>query len=242
MAVYFISDLHLSPELSSLTAGFVRYLDSLEDADSLYILGDFFEAWIGDDAVTPLSSEVEQALKRLSERQCSIYLMHGNRDFLIGSDFCQRAGCQLINEGSVIELGDQAVVLLHGDSLCTDDTAYQQVRQMLRNPAWQQQFLAKTIAERIEFARQARQQSQQHGQMTSDEIMDVNPDAVNQALDSAGVELMIHGHTHRPACHQWQADQQSRQRWVLGDWSETKGWDIRWTAANGLELREFSLS
>jgi UDP-2,3-diacylglucosamine hydrolase len=239
MAVYFISDLHLTPEKPAMTAGFLAFIQQLDDAEALYILGDFFEVWIGDDITTELTRQVEQALADLSQRGCHIFIMHGNRDFLLGSDFCQRIGGSLINEYTIIALGDSKILLLHGDSLCTRDTEYQQVRQMFRNPQWQQQFLSQSIDDRIAFARKVRDQSQKSGQMKDNDIMDVTLSEVDQALDEANVNSMIHGHTHRPATHQWQQQGAQRQRWVLGDWSDSHGWMIRWTVESGLLLSEF---
>ncbi len=242
MAVYFISDLHLNLQQPAMTAGFLNYLKSLNDAERLYILGDFFEAWIGDDVSTPLNDAVEQGLKALSDSGCKLFIMHGNRDFLIGDAFCQRTGATLIDENTVIQLGDQQVLLLHGDHLCLDDVEYQKVRLMLRNPVWQADFLSKTIPERIEFAKQARDQSKASGQMKADDIMDVTQSAVDEALNQSNTRIMIHGHTHRPKVHEWELDGQQRQRWVLGDWSESQGWQIRWTESDGLQLSQFDLS
>jgi len=242
MAVYFISDLHLNLQQPAMTEGFLAYLKQLDDAEALYILGDFFEAWIGDDVPTPMTDAVESALAALSDRGCKLFITHGNRDFLIGNAFCQRIGATLLDEQAVIDLGDHKALLLHGDELCLDDVDYQKIRQLLRNPAWQADFLSKSIPERIEFAKQARAQSKESGQMKADDIMDVTQSAVDAALDAAGTDLMIHGHTHRPATHEWQNDEQQRQRWVLGDWSDTHGWQIRWTAEQGLSLNQFAFS
>ena len=241
MAVYFISDLHLEPGRPVLADGFLRFLESLDDASDLYILGDFFEVWIGDDLQIPFTQLVEGALRNLSERGCRIYIMHGNRDFLLGEAFCQRAGASLISEGVCISLGDTQLLLMHGDSLCTADVEYMKVRQLFRSPAWQQQILSKTIEERIAFARQVRDESQRKGQMHNDGIMDVTQSEVVKVMQEAGVSRLLHGHTHRPAVHEWQLDGQTMTRIVLGDWSDQCGWMVRWDIDTGLVLSEFDL-
>jgi len=248
MATYFISDLHLDMTTPEMVAGFVRFTENLKDAESLYILGDFFEAWIGDDVETPVSQAVAAALSQLAQRGCRIHIMHGNRDFLIGDAFCQQCNASLLPEGSLIKLGNQTALLLHGDSLCTDDVAYQQVRTMLRNPAWQKDILSKSVEERLAFAKQARLESQNSNAMKSDAIMDVNQSAVEKTLQEANVSLMIHGHTHRPFDHQWEKGDTSYRRMVLGDWSNQHGWMIRFDPAEadhanqGLTLEQFDLA
>lgn len=241
MAIYFISDLHLDLSRPVMAAGFLNFLKDLKDADKLYILGDFFEAWIGDDAQTPLSQQVEAGLKALSASGCEVFVMHGNRDFLLGQEFCERSGASLIEEGSILELGDSKLLVLHGDSLCTDDKDYQQFRQMSRSPQWQQQFLSLTIEQRIAMAKEARAASKESMSNKSDDIMDVNQQAVDQAMTEAGVTQMLHGHTHRPKQHEWALNDEQRTRTVLGDWSDTQGWLVRWTEEKGLELEAFEL-
>ena len=247
MATYFISDLHLNLHSPRLVQGFCRFLEQLEDAESLYILGDFFDAWIGDDFETPLSQTIANSLLALSQSGCRIVIMHGNRDFLLGQAYCQRCGAELLEEGSLIALGDQTILLLHGDSLCTDDAQYQTLRTLLRNPQWQQGILAKSIEERLQIAKQARMDSSEANAAKSQDIMDVNQTAVQQGLDQAGVLTLIHGHTHRPYDHCWSHDDKQYRRLVLGDWSETHGWMIRFDPADasgtdqGLTLAQFSL-
>lgn len=242
MAAYFISDLHLQADRPAMTKGLIHWLAQLNDANQLYILGDFFEVWVGDDYSDPMVKQIETALHGLSERGCDIFIMHGNRDFLIGEALCKRCGASLLEEYSSLTLGDTTALLLHGDSLCTDDQAYMNMRQLFRNPQWQASILAKSLEERITFSRSIRSESQQSMGEKSMEIMDVTPAEVDKALDQAGVSLMIHGHTHRPAKHEWQNEQgEQRQRIVLGDWSDDHGWYIRWQADSSPELVQFEL-
>ena len=239
MAVYFISDLHLEPAKPALAEGFIRFLNTLQNAEALYILGDFFEVWIGDDVENPFVSQIKEALKALSNRDIKLFLMHGNRDFLLGKRFCEETGATLLNDPATIQLGGDSALLMHGDSLCTLDTAYMQARQMLRSSQWQEQFLAKTIPERIAFARQVRSESQTGNQMKSADIMDVTPDEVDRMMTEHHVSLMIHGHTHRPFDHHWQHTGESRRRIVLGDWDDHSGWMIRWSNDRGFTLEQF---
>jgi UDP-2,3-diacylglucosamine hydrolase len=247
MAIYFISDLHLEPAQKAITDGFLSFLDSLNHADNalnnaeeLYILGDFFEVWIGDDYSNEYIELINHALQQCAAQGTKIYFMHGNRDFLVGQAWCDKAQCELLEESKLITLGDDTVLLMHGDSLCTDDIAYMNVRGMLRNPQWQAQLLAKSIPERIEFAKQVRSESQESQKGKSYDIMDVNQNAVDQALSAANCSTMIHGHTHRPDIHNWNFEGQDRIRYVLGDWGD-KGWFIKWQAGEELKLESFDL-
>lgn len=244
MAVYFISDLHLEPGRPALTQGFVSYIQNLAskgDAQQLHILGDFFEVWIGDDFTDPFVEQVKNTLNALNASGTEIFLMHGNRDFLLGERFCKEAGCTLLNDPALIHLGDEQVLLMHGDSLCTQDVEYMKVRKMFRNPAWQQDLLAKSIEERIAFARQVRSESQSDQKMKSMEIMDVTQVEVDREMSDHNISTLIHGHTHRPQLHEWQFEEQDRKRYVLGDWSDSNGWEIRWDKESGIQLTEFSL-
>jgi UDP-2,3-diacylglucosamine hydrolase len=240
MAVYFISDLHLEPGRPAMAQGFVHYLQNLQDADALYILGDFFEVWMGDDFDHPFVSSIKDALRTLSNKGTRLFLMHGNRDFLLGQTFCEQTGATLLDDPAVITLGDDAVLLMHGDSLCTLDVEYMKIRQMFRNPAWQQDFLSKPLEERIAFARQVRSESQSGQQMKSSDIMDVTQEEVDREMDQAGVTTLIHGHTHRPDDHRWMHNGCERRRLVLGDWSDDCGWMIRWSEESGLQLSQFT--
>ncbi|MEJ2535128.1 MAG: UDP-2,3-diacylglucosamine diphosphatase [Gammaproteobacteria bacterium] len=217
MATLFISDLHLDDTRPDATETFLAFLrDEAPGADALYILGDLFEYWLGDDAPTPVGRAVAPALRALSERGVPIFFTHGNRDFLLGPAYADAAGMQLLAEEHVVDLYGAPTLLLHGDTLCTDDVGYQQVRTMLRDPAWQADFLSKSPEERVAAARKARELSAEYKDGVSMEIMDVNAGAVADAMDRHGVRHMIHGHTHRPAIH----EVDGRQRVVLGDWYE----------------------
>lgn len=243
MAIYFISDLHLQPERPALAQIFYTYLDQLQqtgDAEALYILGDFFEVWVGDDFSSPFIDDIKAALKRVSDSGIQVFFMHGNRDFLVGEAFCQQTGMTLLDDPCVIQLGDQALLLAHGDALCTDDVDYMKMRGLFRNPNFQTTFLARPLEDRLDFARQIRSESQQGQQMKSDDIMDANQSAVDTLMSEHQVHQLLHGHTHRPQVHEWEHDGSARTRYVLGDWSDTTGWQIRWDSETGLELTSFS--
>lgn len=221
--VLFISDLHLDPSRPAITELFLHFLrERASTADSLYILGDFFEAWIGDDAV-PAGHPVLAGLRQLTSAGLPIYIMRGNRDFLLGQDFEQATGTKLLADPTVIELNGEAVLLMHGDLLCTDDKEYQQFRAMVHDSRWQKDFLGKSIEERLLMARQARQESTTRNSNlaeSTETIMDVNQDAVMQAMREHGVRRLIHGHTHRPNIHNFTLNNAPASRIVLGDWYE----------------------
>jgi len=240
MAIYFISDLHLEPAQKAVTDGFLSFLDALNDAEALYILGDFFEVWIGDDYSNEYIELINQALQKCAAKGTKMYFMHGNRDFLVGQAWCDNAQCELLDEAKLITLGNESILLMHGDSLCTDDIEYMKARVMLRNPQWQDQLLAKSIPERIEFAKQVRNESKESQKGKSYDIMDVNQEAVDHALSEANCATMIHGHTHRPDIHHWEFEGENRTRYVLGDW-DNKGWFIKWQAGEALKLESFDL-
>lgn len=225
MTTLFISDLHLEESRPDITGAFLAYLDQkARGAEQLYILGDFFEAWIGDDERTPLQEQMADALRKLAASGTSIYLMHGNRDFLIGEEFCQRAGATLLDDPTVIDLYGTPTLLLHGDSLCTADVEYQKFRASMRNPQMVKMLLARPLKDRQQMARQLREISMAKNQGKAETIMDVTPNEVVRELEAHGVQRMIHGHTHRPAIHQLEANDQSAQRIVLGDWDENIWW------------------
>jgi UDP-2,3-diacylglucosamine hydrolase len=221
----FISDLHLEESRPDITDAFLGFLrTTTQGAERLYILGDFFEAWIGDDERTPLQEQVAAALKDLNENGTDIFLMHGNRDFLIGEDFCARAGATLLEDPTVIDLHGTPTLLMHGDSLCTADVEYQKFRTNMRNPQWQQMILARPLEDRQQMARQLREISMAKNQGKAETIMDVTPEEVVRELEHHGVQRMIHGHTHRPAVHSLHANGADAKRMVLGDWDQNIWW------------------
>jgi len=239
MTHYFISDLHLQADRPAMTEGFFGLLERLDDAETLYILGDFFEVWIGDDYSDAFVERIKSSLKALNEKGTEIVFMHGNRDFLMGDGFAADCGGRMMAEGTVINVGDDTALLLHGDSLCTRDVEYMKMRQVFRNPAWIAEVLSKSIPERIALGRQVRSESKAGQQMKADDSMDVTPEEVDQALTDAGVSRMIHGHTHRPDTHRWDHNGEARERIVLGDWGDDHGWLIRWDAGSEPTLEKF---
>lgn len=223
MAILFISDLHLSRERPDITRLFLRFLQGpARRAEALYILGDLFEVWLGDDMVLPDYRQAVAELKALSQT-VPLYIMHGNRDFLMREGFETMTGCRLLDEEVVIDLFGAPTLLLHGDTLCSDDVAYQQFRTMVRNPQWQTELLGKTPAERLELARQYREISKTETQGKQAGIMDVNQTAVEQVMRKHQVHQLIHGHTHRPAIHEFKLNGRAAKRMVLADWYQTGG-------------------
>jgi len=219
MSTLFISDLHLDdrrPETTALLKAFL--LNEAVNAHALYILGDLFEFWLGDDVPSTCSIEVAEALAGLSENGVPCYFMHGNRDFLLKQHYAKLAGMQLLEEECVVDLYGERVLLMHGDSLCTDDVAYQQFRTVVRDQQWQSEFLAKSPPERLQIALQARDASATHKGKLDMNIMDVNQLEVEKAFERHDVLRMIHGHTHRPATHDLNINGHPAQRIVLGDW------------------------
>ena len=219
MTTLFISDLHLDDRRPETTALLLRFLqEEAATADALYILGDLFEFWLGDDVPSRCSSEVATALSSLNDRGVPCYFMHGNRDFLLQENYAELAGMQLLPEEYVADLYDERVLLMHGDSLCTDDKPYQQFRTLVRNPIWQHEFLSKTPQDRLQVALQARDASAEHKGNLDMNIMDVNQNEVIERFERHGVHRLIHGHTHRPATHELLVNGEAAQRIVLGDW------------------------
>jgi UDP-2,3-diacylglucosamine hydrolase len=216
----FISDLHLSPERPAIVALFAQFLRArAAQAEALYILGDLFEYWLGDDTVDmPELASLVDGLRALTASGVPVYVMHGNRDFLMGSGFESATGCRLLSDPSVVDLYGTHVLLTHGDLLCTGDIQYQAVRRVVRDPAWQRDVLAKSVPERIALARSFREKSEKVIAGNKPEIMDVTPAAVEEMLRAHQVRDMIHGHTHRPADHRFTLDGAPARRVVLGDW------------------------
>jgi UDP-2,3-diacylglucosamine hydrolase len=239
MTTLFISDLHLDPERPELTRLFGDFIESeARTADALYILGDLFEAWVGDDDPSEIGTFVADKLYALHRAGVPVFFQHGNRDFLVGRAFARRCGAHLLPENAVVPLYGEPVLLMHGDSLCVDDLKYQAWRAQCRTPAWQTKFLSQPLAARFAFAEQARAESMQRQQaMKTDDraqfetITDVSPTAVHDTLARYGVSTLIHGHTHRPAIHDLDIDGRACRRIVLGDWF------IRDDCAQGSVLR-----
>jgi UDP-2,3-diacylglucosamine hydrolase len=239
VATLFVSDLHLDDARPGIVELFEHFCaGEARAADVLYVLGDLFEAYIGDDDDATLNRRVADALRGVAGAGVPVHCIVGNRDFLLGDDYARRCGMNILADGTVIDLYATPTLVLHGDILCTDDQAYVAFRKQVRDPAWQAAFLARPLSERRAFAAQARDASRAHTSTTDTAIMDVNQIAVEHALRGAGVERMIHGHTHRPAIHDFMLDGRPAQRIVLGDWYE-QGSVLRVTAES-IELRGFA--
>lgn len=241
MSTLFISDLHLEESRPDITGAFLNFLkNEAMGVERLYILGDFFEAWIGDDERTPLQEQVATALREVSDSGTDTYLMHGNRDFLIGEDFCERVGATLLDDPTVIDLYGTPTLLMHGDSLCTDDVEYQKFRTNMRNPKTVAMLLARPLKDRQLMARQLREISMAKNQGKAESIMDVNLEEVVIEFERHDVQLMIHGHTHRPAIHELEANGNPARRIVLGDWDKNVWWLVARPGAT-LELKKTPL-
>lgn len=235
MATLFISDLHLVAKRPDIGEQFLALLEGeARNAESLYILGDLFESWVGDDDPNEHYAAIKSALRALVDTGVPVYFMHGNRDFMIGADFAGETGVQILPDPTPIELHGDTVLLSHGDALCTDDVEYQQVRTMVRNPEWQAMMLAKPLEERLAFAAHARVQSMERNQSLSEDITDVNQGEVDNLINEHGVDILLHGHTHRPAVHEVDLGDRTAKRIVLGDWYE-QGSIVRWDE-NGFSL------
>jgi UDP-2,3-diacylglucosamine hydrolase len=220
---FFISDLHLCVSRPHITEAFIRFLtETAIQAEALYVLGDLFEYWAGDDdLIDPFNLSIAKAFHDLSQQNTKLYLMHGNRDFLMNDAFCQASGMTLLPDPTLVDIKGETYLLSHGDALCTDDADYQVMRQQFRNTDWQHEFLSQPLATRKGIIEQIRLQSEQEKSKKSAMIMDVNADAVSAVLrEHAYPKTFIHGHTHRPATHQLIVDDQAITRWVLGDWYE----------------------
>lgn len=235
VAVLFISDLHIDASRPEITEQFLEFLRTQARlADALYILGDLFESWVGDDAADPAQTAVIAGLRSLTAAGVPCFVMHGNRDFLLGPQFCANSGAQLLADPLIVTLYGEPVLVMHGDALCTDDRAYQRLRATVRDADWQRRFLALSVAARRALAGAARVGSQAHTAAVEYAITDVNAESAAAALRAAGTAALLHGHTHRPAIHAIEVDGRGCTRIVLGDWY-TQGSVLRWDAG-GPEL------
>ncbi len=238
MATLFIADLHLQTEEPAITAGFLRFLaGTARSADALYILGDLFEAWIGDDDPNPLHRQIADAIRALVDSGVPCYFIHGNRDFLLGKRFARESGMTLLPEEQVLNLDGRRVLIMHGDTLCTDDAGYLAFRAKVHTPWIQRLFLALPLFIRRRIAARMRADSKAANSSKSMEIMDVNPQAVVAAMERHQVQWLIHGHTHRPAVHALEANGEAAYRVVLGAW-HTQGSLVE-VSEDDVKLRHF---
>ncbi len=243
MVKYLISDIHLSSDQPSVYEKFVRYLRSIRaDADELYILGDLFDFWIGDDCIELLGhGTAVDALAELSANGVKISIMRGNRDFLLGTKFVEKIGAILIADPTRIQLGEEMVLLMHGDSLCTDDVAHQRYREIVLSAEWQAMFLQLPSSERLARALDMRETSEQNKKKKSQELMDVNPSTVRDTMREFNSNILIHGHTHKPQVHHFGIDGISAVRYVLGDWGRENDAVIRMTSEGVIDLHHASV-
>ena len=231
----FISDLHLSEATPHIEQGLYRFLEEKGDVDRLFLLGDIFEAWIGDDDDSALAKRFADAMKELSERGTRIFFMRGNRDFLVGKTYLKQFNAELLGDTAEVRVAGQPALLMHGDLLCTDDVDYMAFRTLAHNPDWQAEMLAKPLLERRELAKHLRSMSKEAASNKAEDIMDVNQDAVIKSIADHDVVRLIHGHTHRPCIHAMEG----AERIVLGDWGETAWYLLE--RDQTLELIEFDL-
>ena len=230
MSTLLLSDLHLDGSMPAAIAQFELFLSGpARAAEALYILGDLFESWVGDDDDDPDRIRVCTALRALSDAGVACHICHGNRDFLLASGFEKRTGCRILPDPTIVERYGERVLLTHGDALCIDDTAYQRLRTTVRAPAWQKRFTRLSLATRRVLADAARAGSRNHTGMMAPDIMDANQTAIVNVLRSCQVKTLVHGHTHRPDTHQFNLDGMPARRLVLGAWYE-QGSYLRWDA------------
>jgi UDP-2,3-diacylglucosamine hydrolase len=228
MTTLFISDLHLEADRPDIGKQFLDFLSTeANEADDLYILGDLFEAWVGDDDPNTHYFSIKRALRKLTDRGIPVYFMHGNRDFMIGAGFANETGVKILKDPYKVTMYGQKTLLSHGDILCIDDVQYQRVRKMVRDPDWQANMRAKPLKERLRIAQEARRQSLEQTINKSLEIMDVNQEEVKRVIKEHNVDVLLHGHTHRPDIHTVDLGNRKAKRIVLGDWY-TQGSVVRW--------------
>lgn len=237
MARLFVSDLHLDASAPGASEQFLDFLRThAAHAEALYILGDMFESWVGDDEPDPQKTRICAGVRALTASGVACFVLHGNRDFLLGRSFCDRTGVRLLPDPVVADLYGERVLVTHGDALCTDDHSYQELRSTVRAVDWQEKFLGLPLAVREKFANRAREGSKAHTTRTAPVIMDVNQNAVIKAFRATQTRRMIHGHTHRPARHEYTVDGEKAERIVLGAWYEQGSY--LWCDSGRFELRE----
>jgi UDP-2,3-diacylglucosamine hydrolase len=228
MTTLFISDLHLEADRPDIGKQFLDFMDTdAKEADDLYILGDLFEAWVGDDDPNTHYFAIKRSLRKLVDKGIPVYFMHGNRDFMVGKGFANETGVKILNDPYKVTMYGQKTLLSHGDLLCIDDVQYQRVRKMVRDPDWQANMRAKPLKERLRIAQEARRQSLEQTINKSLQIMDVNENEVKRVIKEHQVDVLLHGHTHRPAVHDVDLGNRKAKRIVLGDWY-TQGSLVRW--------------
>ena len=230
---YFISDLHLDesrPKTTRLFQTFIKQIikENINDTE-IYILGDLFESWIGDDYDNPFHGEIKLLLTSMSNSGIKVFFLFGNRDFLIGETFLSETGIELLDDPALLTINEKRVLITHGDQMCLDDKDYQNYRAIVRNPEWQKDFLSFSISKRLKIAGEAKDASKQSKQQKVIEIMDVNDKAVEVIFNEHQIDLMIHGHTHRPMKHEIVLDSKTYYRYVLGDWAEDSAIIIDWS-------------
>lgn len=228
MSTLFISDLHLEADRPDIAKQFLHFLETeAKETDDLYILGDLFEAWVGDDDPNTHYFTIKRALRKLTDGGIPVYFMHGNRDFMIGKGFANETGVKILEDPYKVTMYGEKTLLSHGDILCIDDVKYQRVRKMVRDPDWQAAMRAKPLKDRLRYAQEARRQSMEQTINMSLEITDVNEDEVKRVIKKHNVDVLLHGHTHRPDIHTVDLGNRKAKRIVLGDWY-TQGSVVRW--------------
>ena len=229
MTTLFISDIHISDDYPEINQQFFDFIKKIEsNINALYILGDLFEYWLGDDDPNPIFKQTQDALKNLSKNNVSVFFLHGNRDFLVGDNFAKESCIKILSDPSIIELYGERILISHGDICCIDDKEYQLFRKQTRDPRWQKMILGKPLEYRRNFAKMARNKSLEHTHFDNEKIMDVNEDEVKKMLDQLNLSTIIHGHTHRPFIHNTISNEVNYRRIVLGDWYE-QGSILEWS-------------
>ena len=237
MSIAFVSDLHLEPIENKRVKVFFKFLnDAVNKYEELYILGDFFEYWIGDDDTQPVNKLIMQRLKTASDNGLKIYFIHGNRDFLIGSEFESETGVKILEDQHIFNIGERKIMVSHGDSFCIDDVEYQEMKREIRSDSWKKDFLTKSISERVDFANDLRKKSSERNSNKPENIMDVNDNYVLEVVQREKIDILIHGHTHRPVVHNMA---NGSIRAVLGSWEE-EGWVADYIEGN-IKLTSFPI-